>query len=135
MLKKRDILLLILLLVIGLLISFYIYFPKRQKGAYLEIKINGTVTETYPLNTDIITRIDIGKIKGLSDSIQTDDYNYLQIKDGTATITDANCKDKFCVHQKGISAVGESIICLPHLLTITVVDESEDEPDAIAVSK
>ncbi len=60
MLKKRDIYLLIILFIIGVLISSYIYLPKQKKGSYLEIKVNGTIKETYPLSVDLTTLRTIG---------------------------------------------------------------------------
>jgi len=51
----------------------------------------------------------------------------LIIKNGYADITDANCKDKFCVYQNPISKDGETIVCLPNKLVVKVEGNSTDD--------
>jgi len=46
--------------------------------------------------------------------------NTLVIRDGRADIVAADCPDRLCVHQPSITRDGESIICLPHRITVTV---------------
>jgi hypothetical protein len=132
MLKKRDFVLLTVFIAVGILISILIFLPKQQNGTFVCVKINGLTTATYPLDTDIIVRLDTGQKSIGAMPAHTDRYNMLEIRDGVASIIEANCKDQLCVHQKGISTVGESIICLPHLLTLTITDDKEDTPDAVA---
>lgn len=54
------------------------------------------------------------------------------IKDGKADITEADCPDKVCVKQKPISKAGESLVCLPNKIIITVVEGEENELDGVA---
>ncbi|OYP37556.1 hypothetical protein CG709_05765 [Lachnotalea glycerini] len=54
------------------------------------------------------------------------------IKDQKAKMEEANCPDKLCVHQKSIDKTGETIVCLPHKVVITVIDAKENELDVIA---
>ncbi len=58
--------------------------------------------------------------------------NILEIKDGAADMVEADCPDKLCVHQKAISKNGESIICLPNKVVVTVEGSEERDYDAIA---
>lgn len=46
--------------------------------------------------------------------------NTLVIKGGVADMTSADCPDHLCVKQKAISKEGESIICLPNKVVVTV---------------
>lgn len=47
-------------------------------------------------------------------------------------MTDADCGDKTCVKTGSIKETGQSIVCLPHRLVITITDSSSDSaPDAI----
>ncbi len=46
--------------------------------------------------------------------------NHVRIQDGEVFVSEADCPDHNCVRQGRISAGGESIICLPHHLCITV---------------
>ncbi|MBR0164903.1 MAG: NusG domain II-containing protein [Lachnospiraceae bacterium] len=58
--------------------------------------------------------------------------NILVIENGKAYVADADCPDGLCVRQGAIFRDGESIICLPHRIVITV-EGGEDAPvDAIA---
>ena len=52
---------------------------------------------------------------------------YAVIKDGKAWVKEADCPDKICAKHRPISRSGESIICLPHKLVITVVNEKETD--------
>lgn len=60
-------------------------------------------------------------------------YNVIYIHDNTASVYDANCPDLVCVNSKALTYSGRSIICLPHKLSLEVVNNISDngEPDAI----
>ena len=45
------------------------------------------------------------------------------IKDKKISITHANCHDSLCVDQGSKSKVGDSIVCLPHKVVVSVVEE------------
>lgn len=125
MLKKKDVIFLFLLFIIGVILTLIIYIPKSPTGSTVQVQVNGNIIATYRLGED--TLVPIGN--------KSKDYNLLQIKNGAASILNANCKDKYCVHQKKISVVGESIVCLPHFLTITIVSDKQHIPDAVAFQK
>lgn len=44
----------------------------------------------------------------------------MEIKDGYADCTEADCRDGLCVNQKKISKVNETIVCLPHKVIIEI---------------
>ena len=46
--------------------------------------------------------------------------NVIIIKDGQVFMEGADCPDKTCVKQGKIMKTGQSIVCLPHRLTITI---------------
>ena len=131
MLNKRDFFLFFLLCFVGVILTLTIYIPGSERGSYLEVSLNGKQVAVYPLNTDITTELDICEISDDSISEDSGHYNILQIKNGVATIIEANCRDKLCMYQRSIQSIGESIICLPHRLTFTVVSEDENAPDAV----
>ena len=59
--------------------------------------------------------------------------NVLVIREGKARVEEATCPDGICAAHKPISREGESIVCLPHRVVITVHAENGDqEPDIIA---
>lgn len=58
-------------------------------------------------------------------------FNILVIRDGMVFIRDADCPDRLCVNQGKIYADGQSLICLPHRLTVTVQGGEEPVLDAV----
>ena len=58
--------------------------------------------------------------------------NVLQIKDGYASIIEADCPDKLCQKQKKIRYNGETLVCLPHKVIVSVISYEETEIDGIA---
>ena len=62
--------------------------------------------------------------------------NVLTIHDGSADMTEADCRDRICVSHAKIRKSGETIVCLPHKIVVEIVGEEDsgtEEPfDAIA---
>lgn len=113
--KRNDFILLGAILLLSVfLFLIYRFFPAAQ-GSSIIIKIDGNIQNTLPLKQDTTYVIQTGKYS-----------NTLQIKDGSASIIKANCPDKLCVHQHKISKKGETLICLPHKLVISV-DSPENQ--------
>ena len=52
--------------------------------------------------------------------------NLIEIKDGRVHVEEADCPNQDCVHQGWIDAAGQQIVCLPHKLTVDIVDESAE---------
>ena len=55
-----------------------------------------------------------------------ENYNVLVIKDGKASIVDADCPDGICEDYIPVCYVGETIICLPHKVVIEIVGDNTD---------
>ena len=115
--RKNDLLLIGILLGAAVFFLFLIIICKKE-GAVIQIVIDGTVIESYPLAVE--------RTVELSDE---DGSNTLVIENGEAHITKADCPDKLCVHQNPIGYLGETIVCLPHKLIIRVVSGEEGEVD------
>ena len=98
------------------------YLTHQNTGASVEVTVDGKVYGTYPLDED--DEIPIRK-----DGKTT---NLLVIKDGKADVTEADCPDKLCVHQKAISKTNETIVCLPNKVVVQVIGAGESELDSIA---
>lgn len=115
--KKNDwILVAVIVLVSGLF--FGIHFLRPQQGGMVEVQVEGAEFGSWPLSED--AEIPIGE------------SNRLCIKDGQADMIWADCPDRLCVHQKAISRNGESIICLPNQVVVSVVGGEEREVDGVA---
>ena len=108
----RNDFILIALIVIVAIISFFAFKLMQKSGATINVSIDGKVVSEYPLNKDLKKSIitDYGK-------------NVLVIKDGKAYVLQADCPDKICVGHRAISKTGESIVCLPHKLVVSIDDK------------
>ncbi|MBR0093559.1 MAG: NusG domain II-containing protein [Lachnospiraceae bacterium] len=58
--------------------------------------------------------------------------NLLVIEDGCACIREADCPDHTCIRAGHILRSGESIICLPHRIVVTIEKGEASGVDAIA---
>lgn len=88
-------------------------------------------------NGKIIKEIDLNSIKEPYEfEIKTNDghSNTIRVEYGKIAITDADCPDKVCVNTGYISDGVIPIVCLPHRLSVTIVDK-ESEFDGIAGNK
>ena len=75
---------------------------------------DGILYGQYELNTD---KEIIVKYKS--------EFNKIEIKDSCVFVSDASCNDKLDVKQGKISKAGQSIICLPNRLIVTVKGETD----------
>ena len=50
-------------------------------------------------------------------------YNTITVREGKIAVTEANCPDHYCVKQ-GFCNSGVEIVCLPHGLVISFLDDS-----------
>lgn len=107
----NDILLCIGILAVAL-IAFLVFKATMEDGKIVTVSINGTETQGYSLSIDSENMITSGK--------NGEFQNMLVIKDGKAYVREANCKDKICVSHRKISKVGETIVCLPHKVVISI---------------
>lgn len=124
-LKKRDILVVILLLFLSIGMAFFVQkFKSNENGNYLKVELNGKEYGTYPLNKDKTFKIKIDK----------DEYNVVEIKNGKVKMREANCRDLLCTHMPSIEKVGETIVCLPHRLILEIIS-SDDKKDDQEIDK
>lgn len=58
-------------------------------------------------------------------------YNVITVSEHGVWMEEADCPDQICVRQGEISRSMESIICLPHKLTVRLVVEGDEGLDAM----
>lgn len=94
----------------------------RGEGSTVAVEVDRQIIGTYSLAIDRVV------------DITTDDgeMNRLVIRDGKAFMESATCPDGVCVSHRPISREGETIVCLPHKVVVTVIGGNENEPDVIA---
>ncbi len=108
MIKKRDIILALVLILLGI-VCYGVIRLGQKKGSQVIIYEDQKEIGRYDLNTD--TTKEIQTAKGM---------NILEIKNGMAYVTEADCPDQVCIRMGKISKTGETIVCLPHKLVIQV---------------
>lgn len=107
-----------MLVILGGALALFL-FATRQSGGTVRVQINGGTVMELPLNED--TRVTLG---------EGEHTNILVIRDGTAQVVEASCPDQICVRHGAIRYEGESIVCLPHRLVVTVEGGQGNDIDA-----
>ena len=120
---RNDVIFIAVLLLMVSLIGAAFFFL-RGEGDTVTVSVDGKHYGTYPLHTDLTLSIRTGE--------NGEEENLLVIRDGKAYVESATCPDGICADHKPISREGESIVCLPHRIVITVQTSDGEEPDIIA---
>lgn len=110
---KIDIIVVASLLLLSLVVMLTVNLT-RKPGAFVEITVDGEVVATYPLDTDGEYTLNGGT-------------NKLTIKDGAAYMSYSSCPDHVCENTGKVRHVGQTIVCLPNKLTVTVKGERIDD--------
>lgn len=109
LMKKNDMILIGALLV-GLLVVLAVLMLTKSGGSYAVVSVDGAIVATFPLSEDTTYEIE-GYDGG---------HNTLVIKDGKAHLEDSSCPDHLCEHMGKIDKVGQSIICLPNRVVVEI---------------
>lgn len=117
---RNDLILVAALLVIAAA-GFILMNSFKQAGDWAVVTVDGVETARFLLSEDTGYVIEVG-----------DGGNILVISDGKAMVSDASCPDLICVHHRPISNVGETIVCLPNKVVISIEKSSSDGLDASA---
>ncbi len=118
--RKHDVIFICALLAVLCALGYFVMITGKT-GDTVTVTVDKTVFGEYPLNVDRSVEI---RTKNT--------LNVLVIKDGQATVESASCPDGICARHKAISRDGESIICLPNKVVITVSAKNESAPDIVA---
>ena len=122
--SRNDVIFIAVLLILVSLGGAAFYFL-RPVGDTVTVTVDKKLYGSYPLHTDVTVEIRSGDAE--------EAYNRLVIRDGEAYVEEASCPDGICAAHKPLSRAGESIVCLPHRVVITVeTHEGGEEPDIIA---
>lgn len=115
---RIDIIVIASLLVLAITVLLVINLTKT-KGSYAEVVVDGEVVGKYPLDEDGIYSLNGGT-------------NTLTIKDGVAYMSYSDCPDHTCENTGKVKHIGQTIVCLPNHLTITIIGESNDSVDFVS---
>ena len=103
---RYDILLIAVLLFVSAL-ALGIMLLSRSEGERVVVEINGAQAAVYSLSVDGEYPLNGGT-------------NILVIENGEAYLIYADCPDKVCVNTGKIKYEGQTIVCLPNKLSVTV---------------
>ena len=121
---RNDILFVVVLLVVAAAGILYL-FVFRDSGNVVKVTVDGKLYGEYSL------------LQNTTEDIYTGDdgssHNRLVIKDGKAYMETASCPDGICVAHRPIFRNGESIVCLPNRVVITVITDDGDDSHDIVV--
>ncbi|MBC2575670.1 NusG domain II-containing protein [Peptostreptococcus canis] len=120
--KKKDIILIAVILAIiaqVFLLNKYINSGKSNK---VEIYVNKRLYKEVPIDKTQTIRIE-----------EKESINIVKIHDNGVEMTSANCPDLVCVKTGFIKNPGESIVCLPHRISIKIVGEKDKNNQDVIV--
>ena len=115
---RLDILLIALLVVLSLSVLLITQISRRD-GARVVVEVDGTVVGIYPLSVD-------------GEFLLNGGTNLLIIEDGTARLVESHCPDRTCELTGRISYVGQTIVCLPNRLSVTVTGDGQNGVDLVS---
>lgn len=123
--KRNTIILLAAILVIaagGVLLQQTVL---KKPGAYAIVQMDG----------EEIARLDLAKDTVLTVGNGKKDYNIVEVKDGSVSVTAADCADLICVHTGKVQNQGDVIACLPHKLIVYIERGDDQGQDADMVAR
>lgn len=120
---KNDFIFVGVLLIICIAVLLLFSLIEGEENGWVVVTRDGKEVGRYPLSVEQTI-----ELKDVSGEVT----NVLEITEECAKMKEADCPDKLCVHQKAINRAGESIICLPNRVVVTVESEEEAEFDGIS---
>ncbi len=127
MIKRWDILIIILLILVSLLpLAIFTYV---QTG---KINEDSIFIAVISVDHEVVERITLTGNVGVDTFDFTPsehDRNTIEVRDDRIRMKSATCSDQVCVNFGFISKPGETIVCLPHkiLIEIQTIDGGADE--------
>ena len=115
---KIDIIVIASFLLISIVATVVINLT-RVDGAKVSVTVDGETVAEYPLYIDGVYTLNGGT-------------NILTIENGTARMSYSDCPDHVCEITGKVRFVGETIVCLPNKLTVTVTGNSDDAIDFVS---
>lgn len=115
---RLDVLIVAALLLVSLALLLVMTLT-REEGASIVVEIDGQTVATYSLYQNGEYALNGGT-------------NVLVIENGQAYLNYSNCPDHTCEKTGKIQYVGQTIVCLPNRLTVTIKGEASDGVDFVS---
>ena len=114
--KKSDVVLFFILMALSVGLMFFVY-RTGSAGERIEIKVAGELYATYSLAEDRTVTVEQDEGK----------KNIIRIEGGEVTMASSTCKNQVCVDHAAVSRGGESIICLPNRVIVSIIGSEGGE--------
>lgn len=112
MIRKADIFLAVILIILGLIVS-YTLTAGNDAGDTVCIRTGGQLYGYYPLAEDRTVEVS-----------QNGHMNKITIKDKQVSMSFSDCPGQDCVKHSSISGTAETIVCLPNKVTVEIAGGS-----------
>ena len=109
---RLDIIIIAAILLVSLSLLLIVTLSKEE-GSVVVVEIDGTTVATYPLDKNAEHSLNGGS-------------NVLVIQDGVAYMSYSNCPDHTCEKTGKIRYVGQTIICLPNKIAVTIKGDNAE---------
>ena len=109
---RLDIIVIAAILLVSLSLLLIVTLSKEE-GSVVVVEIDGTTVATYPLDENAEYSLNGGS-------------NVLVIEDGVAYMSYSNCPDHTCEKTGKIRYVGQTIICLPNKIAVTIKGDNAE---------
>ena len=109
--KKGDLVILALALVLAAL-PLLLLLPADAAPAQVLVRQDGQLLRALPLDCTV----EFATVHGT---------NVVEVSGGTVRITFADCPDGTCMRMGPIRRTGETLVCLPHRLTVEITGAAE----------
>lgn len=118
MFKKADYVLIFIIAVSSLLCIFLSSQKMYKSGEkYIEVKVDGKIIENINFNDEgVVSTYPIRSKYG---------YNILEVNGKKIRVIEASCPNKIDVKKGYISNVGETLVCVPNRMIVTIRGETE----------
>ena len=117
-LKKYDI---ICVAVIVIISYITVNLLRNDEADTVVIYVDGKIEKKLDLNKNQEYKVNVDN-----------GYNIIRIKDKKVRIKESDCSNQTCVNMGTISKDGQTLICLPHKVEVTIVSDDKSEVDVIA---
>ena len=120
-LKKYDIIAIICVAVIVIISYITVNLLRNDEADTVVIYVDGKIEKKLDLNKNQEYKVNVDN-----------GYNIVRIKDKKVRIKESDCSNQTCVNMGTISKDGQTLICLPHKVEVTIVSDDKSEVDVIA---
>ncbi|WP_347995304.1 NusG domain II-containing protein [uncultured Eubacterium sp.] len=120
-LKKYDIIAIICVAVIVIICYITVNLLRNGEADTVVIYVDGKIEKKLDLNKNQEYKVNVDN-----------GYNIIRIKDKKVRIKESDCSNQTCVNMGTISKDGQTLICLPHKVEVTIVSDDKSEVDVIA---